>query len=117
MEYFLELLKLIVILAIFIGVSYVVMKKMKKSRFQKHSANRLIQVIDGVQIGMKEEIALIKVGNEYILVSLSSGNMVPLKQTEIKPNQEDFADLLVSETTSKTWKDVSLSIKNKLVKK
>lgn len=112
MDYFIELFKLIIVLSVFVGAMYLLLKKMKKGRFNKVSTNRMIQVIDGVQIGMKEEIVLLKVGKEYFIMSLNSGYMTPLKQEEIHIPEEQFDDLFARENPTLALKGLVKTLKD-----
>lgn len=90
---------------------------MKKRQFNKVSPNRLIQVIDGVSIGMKEEVILMKVGKEYILMSVNSGQMTPLKQEEIIAPEEDFDEYFARENPTIALKGMTKTLKERMVKK
>jgi flagellar biogenesis protein FliO len=109
--------KLIVVLTIFISAAYLLLKTLKKKQLKKVSPNKMIQVIDGVQVGMREEIILMKVGKEYILLSSNSGQMLALNQEEIMVPNQNFDELLVKENPSLALKDLVKGLKDGLVKK
>lgn len=117
MDYILQLLKLLVVLALFIGATYFVLKNMKKRQINKVSPNGLIQVIDGVSIGMKEEVILLKVGKEYILMSVGSGQMLGLRQEEIAAPEVDFDEYFARENPTMALKGLTKTLKERMVKK
>lgn len=117
MEYIGQMLKLILVLALFVVAAYFVIKAMKKKQLTKISPNRMIQVIDGVQIGIKDEVVLMKVGKEYILLSASSGQMLALNQEEIKAPEEDFDDLFAKESPTMALKGIVKGLRDGVVKK
>lgn len=117
MDYIFQLFKLILILFAFIAITYYVLKNVKNKRINKVSPNRMLQVIDGVSIGMKEEVVLMKVGKEYILLSMNSGNMIALNQEEIVVSEESFDDLMESKNPSFALKDIKESLRVRMTKK
>lgn len=117
MEYIIQMFKLILVLAIFVVAAYYVIKQMKKKQLTKISSNRMIQVIDGVQIGMRDEVVLMKVGKEYILMSASSGQMLALKQEVIEAPEADFDDLFAKESPTLALKGIVKGLKDGVMKK
>lgn len=117
MEYVIQLFKLILVLSLFIFAAYAVAKHMKKKQLTKVSPNRLIQVIDGVQVGMKEEVVLMKIGKEYILLSLSSGHLLALKQDEIVAPEKEFSAMLEQGKESIPLTEMVKNLKSGVLKK
>lgn len=117
MEYFIQLLKLVSILSFFIFGAYIFMKKIKKQQLNKVSPNKMIQVIDGVQVGMKDEVVLMKVGTEYVLLSTNSGTMIPLNQKEIVSPSEDFDEMFAKNNPNIALKGLAKNFKDGLMKK
>lgn len=119
MQYLFELLKLIFVMALLISLGFFILNKMKQNKTNKISANRMIQVVDTIGIGFKDEVNLLKVGDEYIVMSASSGQMIALKQTEIKSVEAKFEQYFENEKTEAQtkWKDIAQHFKEKVIKK
>ncbi|QST03046.1 flagellar biosynthetic protein FliO (plasmid) [Pontibacillus sp. ALD_SL1] len=100
MEYLVNMLQIFLVLGVFTLGTYLLMKKLKNKQFRRLSSNRMIQVIDGVQIGMKDEVMLLKIGSEYIVMSTNNGQMIGLRQKEILPIEDDFHKLLQKDGSS-----------------
>jgi flagellar biogenesis protein FliO len=104
-NYFSGMFQLLFILALFGAGSYFLMRKMKKKQLRMTSENHMIQVVDGVQMGMNQNLYLVKVGTEMVLMSSGSSgvSMIKLEQTEIKDPKEQFDELFQKETSPTQW--------------
>jgi flagellar biogenesis protein FliO len=119
MGYVLELLKLVLILSLFAFASFYIVKKLKKLQFSQMSQNNIIQMIDGVQVSLGQNIYLTKVGEEYIVVAISSGgtSMIKLDQKEIADPKEQFDELFKLEEPNIALKTFSKNMRERLWKK
>ncbi|WP_336770261.1 hypothetical protein [Bacillus bombysepticus] len=112
MGLFFGLLQLIVILgAMFAGLFYL-QKWLKKAERHRRSDRGVIQIVDRMRLGMKDEVMLTKVGDEYLMYSTVSGAFTRLEQKDIKVIDEDFDEFFNNEGPN-----VFQSIKNKVNKK
>ena len=116
MEYALQLIKLLFVLGLFAFGAYILMKKIKTKQRHKVSDNRLIQVIDGIQIGLKDEVLLMKLGKEYIVMNTISGQMLALKSEEMVPQEEDFNAFLAKENPSLSLRGLASELKKRAKK-
>jgi len=71
---------------------------MKKMQLTQHSSNGLIRIVAAISVGQRDRIALIQVGDEQILVSMSPGKIkklhtlkTALSTHETNPGTESFA--------------------------
>lgn len=96
MDYAIQLVNIIIILAIFTIGSMFLMKKLKKGKFKKISEHNKMQIVDGLQIGMGQNVYLLKVNGENILLATNSTaiNMINLGKGEIENPKESFEQKL-----------------------
>jgi len=119
MGYIWELVKLVLILSLFAFASFYIVKKLKKRQFSQMSQNNIIQMIDGVQVSLGQNIYLTKVGEEYIVVAMSSGgtSMIKLDAKELADPKEQFDELFKIEEPTIALKTFSKTMKDRLWKK
>lgn len=112
MEY---LLLIIVLSIIAIGLFYT-KKKVQKRQFNQNSFKNIIQVVDGIQVSMGNNMYLTKVGEEYVLVAIGQNgiNMVKLDQKEIVDPKEQFDEMFGEENL--TMKSIASKVKGRLSK-
>ncbi|MBC1443415.1 flagellar motor switch protein FliN [Listeria seeligeri] len=100
MEYFLSLLKIIVLLAILAGISYFLVKKNKQAARTRKSENDLIKLEDTLIISHQLRAVLLEVDGEKVLAIISNNDIrtVSLKGNN---NQDEslFRELLLKEET------------------
>lgn len=119
MEYTIQMIKLLFILGLFAFGTYVMMKQMKKRQYKKISENRFIQVVDGVNVGMGQGVYLMKVGEEYIM--MSSGNngvaMMKLEQKELSDPKEKWDEVFAQENPNVALQNILKATKERFIKK
>ncbi|EAC2443220.1 flagellar motor switch protein FliN [Listeria monocytogenes] len=100
MEYFLSLLKIIVLLAVLAGISYFLVKKNKQANRTRKSENDLIKLKDTLLISHQLRAVLLEADGEKVLAIISNNDIrtVSLKG---KNNQNEalFRELLLKEET------------------
>ncbi|EPZ7068513.1 flagellar motor switch protein FliN [Listeria monocytogenes] len=98
MEYFLSLLKIIVLLAVLAGISYFLVKKNKQANRTRKSENDLIKLKDTLLISHQLRAVLLEADGEKVLAIISNNDIrtVSLKG---KNNQNEalFRELLLKE--------------------
>ncbi|EAG6295067.1 flagellar motor switch protein FliN [Listeria monocytogenes] len=100
MEYFLSLLKIIVLLAVLAGISYFLVKKNKQVNRTRKSENDLIKLKDTLLISHQLRAVLLEADGEKVLVIISNNDIrtVSLKGKNDQ-NEALFRELLLKEET------------------
>ncbi|HBM3437676.1 TPA: flagellar motor switch protein FliN [Listeria innocua] len=100
MEYFLSLLKIIVLLAVLAGISYFLVKKNKQANRRRKSENDLIKLKDTLLISHQLRAVLLEADGEKVLAIISNNDIrtVSLKGNNIQ-NEALFRELLLKEET------------------
>ncbi|EAF4555373.1 flagellar motor switch protein FliN [Listeria monocytogenes serotype 1/2a] len=100
MEYFLSLLKIIVLLAVLAGISYFLVKKNKQANRTRKSENDLIKLKDTLLISHQLRAVLLEADGEKVLAIISNNDIrtVSLKGKNDK-NEKLFRELLLKEET------------------
>ncbi|EAD8869088.1 flagellar motor switch protein FliN [Listeria monocytogenes] len=100
MEYFLSLLKIIVLLAVLAGISYFLVKKNKQANRTRKSENDLIKLKDTLLISHQLRAVLLEADGEKVLAIISNNDIrtVSLKGNS-KQNEALFRELLLKEET------------------
>ncbi|CAC95915.1 flagellar motor switch protein FliN [Listeria innocua] len=100
MEYFLSLLKIIVLLAVLAGISYFLVKKNKQANRTRKSENDLIKLKDTLLISHQLRAVLLEADGEKVLAIISNNDIrtVSLKGNNIQ-NEALFRELLLKEET------------------
>lgn len=100
MEYFLSLLKIIVLLAVLAGISYFLVKKNKQANRTRKSENDLIKLKDTLLISHQLRAVLLEADGEKVLAIISNNDIrtVSLKGNSIQ-NEALFRELLLKEET------------------
>ncbi|MBC2134929.1 flagellar motor switch protein FliN [Listeria innocua] len=100
MEYFLSLLKIIVLLAVLAGISYFLVKKNKQANRTRKSENDLIKLKDTLLISHQLRAVLLEADGEKVLAIISNSDIrtVSLKGNNIQ-NEALFRELLLKEET------------------
>ncbi|HEL8335191.1 TPA: flagellar motor switch protein FliN [Listeria monocytogenes] len=100
MEYFLSLLKIIVLLAVLAGISYFLVKKNKQENRTRKSENDLIKLKDTLLISHQLRAVLLEADGEKVLAIISNNDIrtVSLKG-KTDQNEALFRELLLKEET------------------
>ncbi|HAB9641825.1 TPA_asm: flagellar motor switch protein FliN [Listeria monocytogenes] len=100
MEYFLSLLKIIVLLAVLAGISYFLVKKNKQANRTRKSENDLIKLKDTLLISHQLRAVLLEADGEKVLAIISNNDIrtVSLKGKNDQ-NEKLFRELLFKEET------------------
>ncbi|HFK4906178.1 TPA: flagellar motor switch protein FliN [Listeria monocytogenes] len=100
MEYFLSLLKIIVLLAVLAGISYFLVKKNKQANRTRKSENDLIKLKDTLLISHQLRAVLLEADGEKVLAIISNNDIrtVSLKGKN-NQNEKLFRELLLKEET------------------
>ncbi|EAG9189160.1 TPA: flagellar motor switch protein FliN [Listeria monocytogenes] len=100
MEYFLSLLKIIVLLAVLAGISYFLVKKNKQTNRTRKSENDLIKLKDTLLISHQLRAVLLEADGEKVLAIISNNDIrtVSLKG-KTDQNEALFRELLLKEET------------------
>ncbi|TYV23382.1 flagellar motor switch protein FliN [Listeria monocytogenes] len=100
MEYFLSLLKIIVLLAVLAGISYFLVKKNKQANRTRKSENDLIKLKDTLLISHQLRAVLLEADGETVLAIISNNDIrtVSLKGNS-NQNEALFRELLLKEET------------------
>ncbi|EMC0673280.1 flagellar motor switch protein FliN [Listeria monocytogenes] len=100
MEYFLSLLKIIVLLAVLAGISYFLVKKNKQANRTRKSENDLIKLKDTLLISHQLRAVLLEADGEKVLAIISNNDIrtVSLKEKNDQ-NEALFRELLLKEET------------------
>ncbi|EAC5342443.1 flagellar motor switch protein FliN [Listeria monocytogenes] len=100
MEYFLSLLKIIVLLAVLAGISYFLVKKNKQANRTRKSENDLIKLKDTLLISHQLRAVLLEADEEKVLAIISNNDIrtVSLKGKNDQ-NEALFRELLLKEET------------------
>ncbi|EAF9681904.1 flagellar motor switch protein FliN [Listeria monocytogenes] len=100
MEYFLSLLKIIVLLALLAGISYFLVKKNKQANRTRKSENDLIKLKDTLLISHQLRAVLLEADGEKVLAIISNNDIrtVSLKGKNDQ-NEALFRELLLKEET------------------
>ncbi|HAC0223193.1 TPA_asm: flagellar motor switch protein FliN [Listeria monocytogenes] len=100
MEYFLSLLKIIVLLAVLAGISYFLVKKNKLANRTRKSENDLIKLKDTLLISHQLRAVLLEADGEKVLAIISNNDIrtVSLKGKNDQ-NEKLFRELLLKEET------------------
>ncbi|HAB8731059.1 TPA_asm: flagellar motor switch protein FliN [Listeria monocytogenes] len=100
MEYFLSLLKIIVLLAVLAGISYFLVKKNKQANRTRRSENDLIKLKDTLLISHQLRAVLLEADGEKVLAIISNNDIrtVSLKGKNDQ-NEKLFRELLLKEET------------------
>ncbi|ASG93360.1 flagellar motor switch protein FliN [Listeria monocytogenes] len=101
MEYFLSLLKIIVLLAVLAGISYFLVKKNKQANRTRKSENDLIKLKDTFLISHQLRAVLLEADGEKVLAIISNNDIrtVSLKG-KTDQNEALFRELLLKEETN-----------------
>ncbi|EAD3992670.1 flagellar motor switch protein FliN, partial [Listeria monocytogenes] len=99
-EYFLSLLKIIVLLAVLAGISYFLVKKNKQANRTRKSENDLIKLKDTLLISHQLRAVLLEAEGEKVLAIISNNDIrtVSLKG-KTDQNEALFRELLLKEET------------------
>ncbi|HFK0551415.1 TPA: flagellar motor switch protein FliN, partial [Listeria monocytogenes] len=99
-EYFLSLLKIIVLLAVLAGISYFLVKKNKQANRTRKSENDLIKLKDTLLISHQLRAVLLEADGEKVLAIISNNDIrtVSLKGKNDQ-NEKLFRELLLKEET------------------
>ncbi|EGP9279122.1 flagellar motor switch protein FliN [Listeria monocytogenes] len=100
MEYFLSLLKIIVLLAVLAGISYFLVEKNKQANRTRKSENDLIKLKDTLLISHQLRAVLLEADGEKVLAIISNNDIrtVSLKG-KTDQNEALFRELLLKEET------------------
>lgn len=100
MEYFLSLLKIIVLLAVLAGISYFLVKKNKQANRTRKNENDLIKLKDTLLISHQLRAVLLEADGEKVLAIISNNDIrtVSLKG-KTDQNEALFRELLLKEET------------------
>ncbi|CCQ20019.1 Undefined function [Listeria monocytogenes] len=98
MEYFLSLLKIIVLLAVLAGISYFLVKKNKQANRTRKSENDLIKLKDTLLISHQLRAVLLEADGEKVIISNNDIRTVSLKGKNDQ-NEALFRELLLKEET------------------
>ncbi|EAF1673490.1 flagellar motor switch protein FliN [Listeria monocytogenes] len=100
MEYFLSLLKIIVLLAVLAGISYFLVKKNKQANRTRKSENDLIKLKDTLLISHQLRAVLLEADGEKVLAIISNNDIrtVSLKGKNDQ-NEALFRELLLKKET------------------
>ncbi|EKP3976372.1 flagellar motor switch protein FliN [Listeria monocytogenes] len=100
MEYFLSLLKIIVLLAVLAGISYFLVKKNKQANRTRKRENDLIKLKDTLLISHQLRAVLLEADGEKVLAIISNNDIrtVSLKGKNDQ-NEALFRELLLKEET------------------
>lgn len=100
MDYFLSLLKIIVLLAVLAGISYFLVKKNKQANRTRKSENDLIKLKDTLLISHQLRAVLLEADGEKVLAIISNNDIrtVSLKG-KTDQNEALFRELLLKEET------------------
>ncbi|MGJ6749197.1 flagellar motor switch protein FliN [Listeria monocytogenes] len=100
MEYFLSLLKIIILLAVLAGISYFLVKKNKQANRTRKSENDLIKLKDTLLISHQLRAVLLEADGEKVLAIISNNDIrtVSLKG-KTDQNEALFRELLLKEET------------------
>ncbi|MBC2328844.1 flagellar motor switch protein FliN [Listeria swaminathanii] len=100
MEYFLSLLKIIVLLVVLAGISYFLVKKNKQANRTRKSENDLIKLKDTLLISHQLRAVLLEADGEKVLAIISNNDIrtVSLKGKNDQ-NEKLFRELLLKEET------------------
>jgi len=118
MNYIWALGQVLLCLGILIAGTYFLVKKMSNKQFNKSSQYSLMQVVDGMNIGVNQKLLLAKVGEEYVVIMTGNqGQMLKLDERTFKDPKESFQDMFESENPTYTLKNTMKTIKGRLTKK
>lgn len=110
-------IKLLFTMGIILVGFFYLNKMLRKAEKSRRSENGMIQIIDRMRIGMKDEVILCKIGEEYMLYPTSSGTITLLTQKQIKPYTEDFQEYFESQNPKQLFNNVMDKVNDRLVKK
>ncbi|MHC5425709.1 flagellar motor switch protein FliN [Listeria monocytogenes] len=100
MEYFLSLLKIIVLLAVLAGISYFLVKKNKQANRTRKSENDLIKLKDTLLISHQLRAVLLEADGEKVLAIISNNDIrTVLLKGKNDQNEKLFRELLLKEET------------------
>ncbi|EJY4931557.1 flagellar motor switch protein FliN [Listeria monocytogenes] len=100
MEYFLSLLKIIVLLAVLAGISYFLVKKNKQANRTRKSENDLIKLKDTLLISHQLRAVLLEADGEKVLAIISNNDIrTVLLKGKTDQNEALFRELLLKEET------------------
>lgn len=115
MDYFLSLLKVLVIFGVIAWGLYYTAKKLKKNHLSQKSTNGMIEIQDGVTIGMNQGVYLLKVGNEQVLVTNGKNGVHMIKMNEKKEQtKENFEEMFTEVDPSSALKQYQKEFGEKL---
>lgn len=119
MNYIWALLQALICIGILTFGTYIAVKKMKNKQFVKTSQHGLMQIIDGMSIGMNQQMYLVKVGDEEYFIA-TFGNqghdMLPLQTKKFRDPKETFEkQYFEPEKPSYLLKDTAKKIKERLM--
>lgn len=111
-------IKLCIVLAAFAFIAYYLKKNVQKRQFSQVSQKNIIQIVDGVQVTMGNNMYLTKIGEEYVLVAMGSNgvNMLKLEQTEFVDPKEQFDAMFGQENPTVALNSLTKSVKDRLWK-
>jgi len=114
-----EYIKLILILSVIAFLAFYFKKKIQQKQFNQVSQNSIIQVVDGVQVALGNNLYLTKVGEEYILVAMGSNgvDMIKLDQKELNDPKEKFDQMFGNENPNIALQTMTKTMKERLWKK
>lgn len=119
MHYIWPLLQALVCIGVLTFGTYIMVKKLKKNQFTRHSQHSLIQIVDGMNMGMNQQMYLVKVGEEYLVTTFGNQGvqMVKLEQTTFRDPKESFQGYFEQEKSSFSLQDTVKGIKGRLMKR
>jgi len=86
----LQVIFLFVLFAIIIAAAYYVTYYVAKLQ-QKSKINNNLQIIEAISIGQGKSIQIVRVGNEYVVIGVTKGN-IQLLQTLGSDDINDYSD-------------------------
>lgn len=109
------ILLIIVLSAMAISLLYM-KKKIQQRQFNQASYKNIIQVVDGVQVSMGNNMYLMKVGEEYILASVGQHgtSMIKMDQKEFKDPKEEFDEMFGEQNPNISLTGLKKKFKSKL---
>ena len=119
MHYIWPLFQALVCIVVLTFGTYIMVKKLRKNQFARQSQHSLMQIVDGMNIGMNQQMYLVKVGEEYLVATFGNQGvqMLKLEQTTFRDPKESFQGYFDQEKTSFSLQDTVKGIKGRLMKR
>lgn len=83
---------LLLVLALILGISFGV-KRFLRSRFSQWKSAPLVQVLSTAYLGPKKEVSVISVGEQYLVLGVTSHQISLLTRLEHAPFAEKITEL------------------------